>query len=167
MKYVVSVLVHNQPGVLARIAGLFSRRGFNIESLAVGMTDKSEVSRMTIVVDGDEYIIEQVTKQLNKLVDVIKVNVITANDSVQRELILFKVHVTASTRSEVMQMVDIFRAKIVDASRNSLVIELTGDSNKIKAMEDLLRQFGLKEMVRTGLIAIERGSKIMKSNKEE
>jgi acetolactate synthase-1/3 small subunit len=167
MKYVVSVLVHNQPGVLARIAGLFSRRGFNIESLAVGMTDKSEVSRMTIVVDGDEYIIEQVTKQLNKLVDVIKVNVITANDSVQRELILFKVHVTASTRSEVMQMVDIFRAKIVDASRNSLVVELTGDSNKIKAMEDLLRQFGLKEMVRTGLIAIERGSKIMKSNKEE
>lgn len=167
MKYVVSVLVHNQPGVLARIAGLFSRRGFNIESLAVGMTDKSEVSRMTIVVDGDDYIIEQVTKQLNKLVDVIKVNVITANDSVQRELILFKVHVTASTRSEVMQMVDIFRAKIVDASRNSLVIELTGDSNKIKAMEDLLRQFGLKEMVRTGLIAIERGSKIMKSNKEE
>lgn len=167
MKYVVSVLVQNHPGVLARIAGLFSRRGFNIESLAVGMTDKAEVSRMTIVVDGDDYIIEQVTKQLNKLVDVIKVNVLTANESVQRELVLFKVHVTATTRSEVMQMVDIFRAKIVDASRNSLVIELTGDSNKIKAMEDLLRQFGIKEMVRTGQIAIDRGSKIMKSNKEE
>jgi acetolactate synthase-1/3 small subunit len=167
MKYVVSVLVQNQPGVLARIAGLFSRRGFNIESLAVGMTDKTAVSRMTIVVDGDDYIIEQVTKQLNKLVDVIKVNVLTSNDTVQRELILFKVHVTASTRSEVMQMVDIFRAKIVDATRNSLVIELTGDDSKIKAMEDLLRQFGIKEMARTGLIAIERGSKIMKSNKEE
>lgn len=167
MKYVVSVLVQNQPGVLARIAGLFGRRGFNIESLAVGMTDKTEVSRMTIVVDGDDHIIEQVTKQLNKLVDTIKVSVLTANDSVQRELILFKVHVTASSRSEVMQMVDIFRAKIVDASRNSLVIEMTGDDNKIKAMEDLLRQFGIKEMVRTGLIAIERGGKIMKSNKEE
>lgn len=167
MKYVVSVLVQNHPGVLARIAGLFGRRGFNIESLAVGMTDKLDVSRMTIVVDGDDYIIEQVTKQLNKLVDIIKVNVLTANDSVQRELILFKVHVTASTRSEVMQMVDIFRAKIVDVSRNSLVIEVTGDSNKIQAMEDLLRQFGIKEMVRTGLIAIERGNKIMKSNKEE
>lgn len=167
MKYVVSVLVQNQPGVLARIAGLFSRRGFNIESLAVGMTDKSEVSRMTIAVDGDNHIIEQVTKQLNKLVDVIKVNVLTANESVQRELALFKVHVTASTRPEVMQMVDIFRAKIVDVTRNALVVELTGDDNKIKAMEDLLRQFGIKEMVRTGLIAIERGSKIMKSNKEE
>ena len=122
---------------------------------------------MTIAVDGDDHIIEQVTKQLNKLVDVIKVNVLTANESVQRELALFKVHVTASTRPEVMQMVDIFRAKIVDVTRNALVVELTGDDNKIKAMEDLLRQFGIKEMVRTGLIAIERGSKIMKSNKEE
>jgi acetolactate synthase-1/3 small subunit len=167
MKYVVSILVQNHPGVLARIAGLFSRRGFNIESLAVGTTDKTEISRITVVVDGDDYIVEQVTKQLNKLVDVIKVNVLAAQESVQRELVLFKVHITASTRSEIMQIVDIFRAKIVDVSRNSMVVEITGDNHKVKAMEDLLRQFGIKEMVRTGLIAIERGSKIMKNNKEE
>jgi acetolactate synthase I/III small subunit len=167
MKHVVSILVENHPGVLARIAGLFSRRGFNIESLAVGTTDKLEVSRMTIVINGDDYIVEQVTKQLNKLVDVVKVNVLTATDSVQRELVLFKVHITTNTRSEIMQIVDIFRAKIVDVSRNSMVVEITGDSSKVKAMEDLLRQFGIKELVRTGLIAIERGSKIMKSNKEE
>jgi acetolactate synthase-1/3 small subunit len=167
MKHVVSILVGNHPGVLARIAGLFSRRGFNIDSLAVGTTDKPEVSRMTIVINGDDYIVEQVTKQLNKLVDVIKVNVLTSTESVQRELVLFKVHITANTRSEIMQIVDIFRAKIVDVSRNSMVVEITGDSSKVKAMEDLLRQFGIKELVRTGLIAIERGSKIMKSNKEE
>jgi acetolactate synthase I/III small subunit len=167
MNHVVSILVENHPGVLARIAGLFSRRGFNIESLAVGTTDKPEVSRMTIVINGDDYTVEQVTKQLNKLVDVIKVNVLTATDSVQRELVLFKVHITANTRSEIMQIVDIFRARIVDVSRNSMVVEITGDSSKVKAMEDLLRQFGIKELVRTGLIAIERGSKIMKSNKEE
>lgn len=167
MNYVVSILVKNHPGVLARIAGLFSRRGFNIESLAVGTTDKPEISRMTVVLTGDDYIIEQVTKQLNKLVDVVKVNVLRNQESVQRELVLFKVHITASTRSEVMQIVDIFRAKIVDVSRNSMVVEITGDSNKVQALEDLLRQFGIKEIVRTGLIAIERGSKIMKSNKEE
>lgn len=167
MKYVVSILVHNEPGVLARIAGLFSRRGFNIDSLAVGTTDKPEVSRMTVVLEGDDYIIEQVTKQLNKLVDVVKVYVLKSQESVQRELVLFKVHITASTRSEVMQIVDIFRAKIVDVSRTSMVIEITGDSSKVQAMEDLLRQFGIKEMVRTGLIAVERGSKIIKSNKED
>jgi len=167
MKYVVSILVHNQPGVLARIAGLFSRRGFNIDSLAVGTTDKPESSRMTVVLEGDDYIIEQVTKQLNKLVDVIKVSVLKSQESVQRELVLFKVHITANTRSEVMQIVDIFRAKIVDVARNSMVIETTGDGSKIQAMEDLLRQFGIKEMVRTGLIAVERGSKIIKSNKED
>jgi acetolactate synthase-1/3 small subunit len=122
---------------------------------------------MTVVLEGDDYIIEQVTKQLNKLVDVIKVSVLKAQESVQRELVLFKVHITANTRSEVMQIVDIFRAKIVDVSRNSMVIELTGDDSKIQAMEDLLRQFGIKEMVRTGLIAVERGSKIIKSNKED
>src|SRR6266540_3290242 len=166
MKYVVSILVHNQPGVLARIAGLFSRRGFNIDSLAVGTTDKPEVSRMTVVLEGDDYIIEQMTKQLNKLVDVVKVYVLKSQESVQRELVLFKVHITASTRAEVMQMVDIFRAKIVDVSRNSMVIEITGDGSKVQAMEDLLRQFGIKEVVRTGLIAVERGSKIIKSNKE-
>lgn len=167
MKHVVSILVHNHPGVLARIAGLFSRRGFNIDSLAVGTTDKPDVSRMTVVLEGDNYTIEQMTKQLNKLVDVVKVYVLKPQESVQRELVLFKVHITATTRSEVMQIVDIFRAKIVDVSRNSIVIEITGDSSKMQAMEELLRQFGIKEMVRTGLIAVERGSKIIKNNKEE
>ncbi|NLP15348.1 MAG: acetolactate synthase small subunit [Clostridium sp.] len=161
-KHTLSVLVENQAGVLSRIAGLFSRRGFNIDSLAVGVTENPEVSRMTIVVDGDQYIVEQVTKQLNKLVDVIKIKELNDSESVHRELVLIKVEANASTRSEIMQIVEIFRANIIDVSKNTLTIEISGDTQKIDALENMLKQFGIKEIVRTGIIAIERGSKIIK-----
>jgi acetolactate synthase-1/3 small subunit len=161
-KHTLSVLVENQAGVLSRIAGLFSRRGFNIDSLAVGVTENPEVSRMTIVVDGDQYIVEQVTKQLNKLVDVIKIKELDDSESVHRELVLIKVEATASTRSEIMQIVEIFRANIIDVSKNTLTIEISGDTQKIDALENMLKQFGIKEIVRTGTIAIERGNKIIK-----
>ncbi|MCG8501189.1 MAG: acetolactate synthase small subunit [Firmicutes bacterium] len=161
-KHTLSVLVENQAGVLSRVAGLFSRRGFNIDSLAVGITEDANVSRMTIVVDGDDYTVEQVTKQLNKLIDVIKIRQLDPNDSVNRELALIKVNATSTTRSEIMQMVDIFRAKIVDVSKNTLTVEMTGSGSKIAAFEDMLKQFGIKEMVRTGIIAIERGNQVIK-----
>ena len=161
MKHILGVLVENRPGVLSKVSGLFSRRGFNIDSLAVGITENPDISRMTIVVDGDDYIVEQVTKQLNKLIDVIKVANI-AEDSVIRELALIKVKATPSTRNEIIEIANIFRAKIVDISKNFLIIEITGDSNKISALEDMLKDFGIKEMVRTGAIAIERGGKMVK-----
>ncbi|HHW08310.1 MAG TPA: acetolactate synthase small subunit [Clostridia bacterium] len=159
MKHTLSVLVENKPGVLTRIAGLFARRGYNIDSLAVGRTEDPAVSRMTIVVDGDERVIEQVTKQLNKLVDVIKLTDMTNEEYVDRELILIKVHADPTTRAEIMQIVDIFRARIVDIGRNSLIIECTGDAGKINAIESALRPFGVRELVRTGRIALARGSK--------
>jgi acetolactate synthase-1/3 small subunit len=161
-KHTLSVLVENHAGVLSRVAGLFSRRGFNIDSLAVGVTEDPNVSRMTIVVDGDEYTVEQVTKQLNKLIDVIKIRELDPNDSVTRELALIKVNANSSTRSEIIQIVDIFRAKIVDVSKNTLTIEMTGSADKIAAFEEMLRQFGIKEMVRTGVVAIERGNQVIK-----
>lgn len=163
MKHTLSVLVENKPGVLTRIAGLFARRGFNIKSLAVGETEDPEVSRMTIVVDGDDRIIEQVTKQLNKLVDVIKLSDITHDEFVDRELVLIKVHCDASNRSEIIQIVDVFRARIVDMGRNSMIIEATGDSGKIDAIETSLRPFGIRELVRTGKIAMVRGPKTRNS----
>lgn len=159
MKHTVAVLVENKPGVLTRVAGLFSRRGFNIESLAVGVTENLDTSRMTIVVSGDDHVLEQVMKQLNKLIDVIRVSDIPPEESVNRELALIKVGVDSSTRAEVMQIVDVFRAKIVDVGIKSLVVEVTGDESKINAIEQLLRQFGIKEMVRTGKIAVNRGAK--------
>lgn len=159
MKHTLSVLVENKPGVLTRIAGLFARRGYNIDSLAVGRTEDPDVSRMTIVVDGDERIIEQVTKQLHKLVDVIKLTDMTEEEHVDRELILLKVNADPATRTEIMQIVDIFRARIVDIGRNSLIIECTGDGGKINAIESALRPFGLRELVRTGKIALSRGPK--------
>lgn len=159
MKHTLSVLVENKPGVLTRIAGLFARRGFNIDSLAVGRTEDPAVSRMTIVVDGDERVIEQVTKQLHKLVDVIKLTDMTNDEYVDRELILIKVHADPSSRAEIMQIVDIFRARIVDIGRNSLIIECTGDAGKINAIESALRPFGVRELVRTGKIALARGAK--------
>ncbi len=162
MKHTLAVLVENKPGVLTRVAGLFSRRGFNIESLAVGVTEKPDTSRMTIVVSGDDRVLEQVMKQLNKLIDVIRVSDISDDEVVHRELGLIKVGVDSSTRAEVMQIVDIFRAKIVDVGTKSLVIEVTGDESKINAMEQLLRQFGIKEMVRTGKIAMNRGARIVR-----
>jgi acetolactate synthase-1/3 small subunit len=166
MKHTVAVLVENKPGVLTRVAGLFSRRGFNIESLAVGVTENADTSRMTIVVSGDDNVLEQVMKQLNKLIDVIRVTDIPQEDSVNRELALIKVGVDSDTRAEVMQIVDIFRAKIVDVGVKSLIVEVTGDESKISAIEQLLRQFGIKEMVRTGKVAMNRGAKVVQSEKK-
>lgn len=167
-KHTLAVLVENHPGVLSRVAGLFSRRGFNIESLAVGVTENPDISRITIVVDGDEYVVEQVSKQLNKLIDVIKIKQLDEHDSVSRELVLIKVAANAATRSEIVQIVEIFRAKIIDVSKSTLTIEISGSTDKIAALEDMLKQFGIKEIVRTGTIAIERGNKYIKvSNNDE
>ena len=167
-KHTLSVLVENHAGVLSRVAGLFSRRGFNIDSLAVGITENPNISRMTIVVDGDEYTVEQVSKQLNKLIDVIKLKKLENSESVRRELTLIKVAATASTRSEIIQIVGIFRANIVDVSKSTLTIEISGDEEKTEALEGMLRQFGIKEIVRTGTIAIERGNRIIRvGNGEE
>ena len=159
MRHILAVLVENQPGVLTRVAGLFSRRGYNIESLAVGHTHDQEISRMTIVVDGDDQVIAQVVKQLEKLVDVISVRDISEAEHVDRELVLIKVKAEPSVRGEIMQIVDIFRARIVDIGHNSLIIECTGDEGKIKAIEKSLRPFGILELVRTGKIAMVRGQK--------
>ncbi|HHU48814.1 MAG: acetolactate synthase small subunit [Caldicoprobacterales bacterium] len=169
MKYVLGVLVDNHPGVLSKVSGLFSRRGFNIDSLAVGETENPEVSRITIVVDGDEYIVDQLTKQLNKLINVIKVSVI-GEDSISRELALIKVRATPVTRNQIVDIVNIFRAKVVDVNRDSIIVEITGDSKKIAALEDMLKDFGILELVRTGTISIDRGMKMVKyirPNKEE
>lgn len=157
-KQVLAVLVENKPGVLARVAGLFSRRGYNIESLAVGETIDPTVSRMTIAVTGDEAILEQISKQLNKLIDVIKVIDLTSTAYVDREMILVKVAVTSGNRPEVMQIIDIFRGRIVDVAEHSLTVEITGTEEKNQAALDLLRKFGIKEVVRTGKVAISRGS---------
>jgi acetolactate synthase-1/3 small subunit len=159
MKHTLAVLVENKSGVLSRVASLFSRRGYNIDSLAVGVTEDPDISRITIVVHGDDHVLEQVTKQLNKLIDVIKVSDIGADDAVERELALIKVAADVDTRSEIMQIANIFRARIVDVAPKSMTVEVTGDENKIQAIEKLLRQFGIKEMVRTGKIAMVRGSK--------
>jgi len=159
MRHTISALVLNQPGVLARIAGLFSGRGFNIESLCVGETLDPSVSRMTIVTRGNDQIIEQITKQLNKLVDIIKVVDFFGNDYIDREMILIKVMAESSSRAEILRITDIFRGKIVDVTPKSYTIEVSGDENKIQAIIDLLKPMGIKEVVRTGKVAISRGSK--------
>jgi len=159
MRHTLAVLVENNPGVLARVAGLFSRRGFNIDSLAVGRTESPDVSRMTIVVEGDARVLEQVNKQLHKLVDVIKINDITADEYVDRELVLIKVNVDPAQRGEVMQIADVFRARIVDLGRKTVTLECTGNDGKINAFEESLRPYGIKELVRTGKIAMLRGFK--------
>ena len=156
-KHILSILVENKPGVLARIAGLFSRRGFNIDTLAVGPTDDPSISRITLTLDGAVHPIDQVTKQLHKLVNVLKIRDLDPQDAVARELALFKVACDGPTRGEVMQIADIFRGKVVDASRRSVVIEVTGTDEKIEAFEALVRPFGLIEMVRTGEVAVARG----------
>jgi acetolactate synthase-1/3 small subunit len=158
-KHTLSVTVENRPGVLTRVATLFRRRGYNIESLTVGRTESPDVSRMTIVVEGDDRVIEQVSKQLHKLVDVIKIIDITQDKAVERELALIKVRADNTVRAEIVQIVDIFRARIVDIGKNSLIIEVTGDENKIDAIEESLRPFGIMEMVRTGKVAMVRGNK--------
>jgi len=165
-KHILSVLVENHAGVLSRVAGLFSRRGFNIDSLAVGITENPDVSRITIVVDGDDYTVEQVTKQLNKLIDVIKIKQLEKANSVVRELALVKVSANKTTRSEIIQIVEVFRANIVDVTSDVLTIEISGSSDKVNALTDMLEQFGIKEIVRTGTIAIERGSNSLRVNKK-
>jgi acetolactate synthase-1/3 small subunit len=155
-KHVLSILVENRPGVLARIAGLFSRRGFNIDTLAVGPTDDPEVSRITLTVDGAVHPIDQVTKQLHKLINVIKIRDMEPGETIAREMALFKVSAPIESRAEIMQFAEIFRAKIVDVSRRSLTIEVTGSADKVEAFERMIRPHGLIEMVRTGEIAIAR-----------
>jgi len=150
--------VEDKPGVLNRIASLFRRRNFNIESIAVGHSEQPGLSRMTIVVDGDDAKIEQVRKQLDKVIEVIKIVDITDEEPVARELALIKVRATPSTRGEIIQIVDIFRANIVDVAVDSLIVEVTGDEDKVDSLIELLRGFGIKEMARTGRIALTRGS---------
>ena len=156
-KHILSLLVENQPGVLARVAGLFSRRGFNITTLAVGPTDDPTLSRITLTVDGALHPIDQVTKQLHKLVHVIKIRDLEPEETVARELALFKISTDGETRGQVMQFADIFRGKVIDVSKRSMTIEITGTDDKIEAFEQLIRPFGLIEMIRTGEIAISRG----------
>jgi acetolactate synthase-1/3 small subunit len=159
MRHVISLLVENKVGVLARITSLISGRGFNIDSLAVGETENPALSRMTIVVRGDDAILEQVRKQLGKIIDVIKVIDFTNEEFVERDLMLLKVNVPAGRRGEIIEIVEIFRGKIIDVSPRDLVIELSGVEDKIEAMVNLLRPYGIKELVRTGSIAISRGVK--------
>jgi acetolactate synthase I/III small subunit len=156
-KHTLSVLVEDKPGVLARVAGLFSRRGFNIESLAVGPTEQVDVSRMTIVVAVEELPLEQVTKQLNKLVNVLKIVELEQPTSVQRELLLVKVRADATVRSQVLETVQMFRAKVVDVSPEALTVEATGTADKLDALLRMLEPYGIREMVQSGMVAIGRG----------
>src|ERR687889_2766945 len=156
-KHILSILVENKPGVLTRVAGLFARRGFNIQTLVVGPTDDPELSRITLTVDGAMHPIDQVTKQLHKLVNVIKIRDLEPEDAVARELALFKVSADGETRGQVMQFADIFRGSVIDVSKRSNTVEITGTDDKIEAFEQAVRPFGLIEMVRTGEIAISRG----------
>lgn len=157
MKHTISVLVENHAGVLARVAGLFARRGFNIDSLAVGVTDDERVSRITIVADGSDYTLEQIEKQLNKLIDVIKVKTLAPESMVRRELVLIKVGCTAKQRPEIISICELFRGKISDISANSVTIEMSDNAQNINNFEELLRPYGIKEVVRTGTIAIQKG----------
>jgi acetolactate synthase-1/3 small subunit len=156
-RHVLSILVENKPGVLTRIAGLFARRGFNIDTLTVGPTDDEHLSRITLTVDGALHPIDQVTKQLHKLVNVLKIRDLEPADTVARELALFKVAADGAQRAEVMQICEIFRGKVVDVTKRSIIVEITGGRDKIEALEKMLRPFGLIEMMRTGEIAINRG----------
>jgi acetolactate synthase-1/3 small subunit len=157
MRHIISVLVENRFGVLARVAGLFSGRGFNIDSLCVGETEDPTVSKMTIVTHGDDRVIEQIEKQLNKLIDTIKVQDLTDEEHVERELVLIKVKGENEKRRDILEIASIFRARIVDVNPKTLTIEITGEEGKIRAMIELLRPFGIKELVRTGKVAIPRG----------
>lgn len=162
-KHVLSVLVENHSGVLSRVSGLFSRRGYNIDSLSVGETEDPMISRMTIVVDADEYTLEQIKKQLNKLVEVIKIIELKETCSIYRELALIKIAATKENRAEIIEIANIFRAHIVDVAKESVVVEATGDQGKISALSNMLAPYGIKEVVRTGLTALERGEKELKN----
>lgn len=157
MKHIISVLVENKAGVLSRISGLFARRGYNIDSLAVGVTEDKTISRMTIVVEGDDYIIEQVEKQLNKQVDVLKVKKLNSEESTRRELILIKVGVTAAQRGEVIDIAKVMGAKVVDISHTTLSVELCDRPERVDLMTELLNQYKVQEIVRTGTVALEKG----------
>jgi acetolactate synthase-1/3 small subunit len=159
VKHTLAVLVENVPGVLSHVAGLFARRGYNIESLVVGETEDPTISRITLVVAGDERVIEQVTKQLNKQIEVIKVNDITNEATVDRQMLLIKVTADQTARQEILQLMEVFRCRIVDIGRRSLIIEATGDDGKIEAIIHSLKPFGIKELVRTGKVSMVRGSK--------
>lgn len=165
--HIISVLVNNHPGVLSRVVGLFSRRGYNIESLAVGTTEREDISRITLTVLGDDYTVTQIIRQLNKLVDVIKVQNIGERDNVSRELLLVKVGYDSNTRDDIMHFVETFRGRVIDISLESLIIEMTGDPEKIEAFLNLIKKFDVKELVRTGLISLERGSKTLKEYEGE
>ncbi|HEU5038606.1 MAG TPA: acetolactate synthase small subunit [Nocardioides sp.] len=158
-RHTLSVLVENKPGVLARIAGLFSRRGFNIDSLAVGPTEHAEISRMTIVVNVEESPLEQVTKQLNKLVEVIKIVELDGSASVNRELLLVKVRADADTRGQVLDAVQLFRAKVVDVAPDAITIQAVGNVDKLADLLRVLEPFGIRELVQSGMVAIGRGSR--------
>jgi acetolactate synthase I/III small subunit len=160
MKHTLSVLVENKPGVLTRVAGLFARRGFNIDSLVVAETENSAFSRMTITVEEQDHPIEQVTKQLHKLINVIKISDIDPAGSVERELLLVKVKANAQSRSEIMQIVEIFRAEIIDVSPEVLIVEMTGTREKVSSLIELLEDFGVVELMRTGRIAMSRGRRL-------
>jgi acetolactate synthase-1/3 small subunit len=159
VKHTIAILVENKPGVLARVSGLFARRGFNIHSLAVGTTETPAISRMTVVVDLPEKPLEHVTKQLNKLVNVIKVIELDQGASIERELMLAKVRAPAGVRAQVIELVEVFRAKIVDVAKEALTIEVTGSPDKLHAFEDLIGEYGVIELVKTGRIALGRGSR--------
>jgi acetolactate synthase-1/3 small subunit len=162
IRHVLSVLVSNESGVLSRVAGLFSRRGFNIDSLSVGETEVPSISRMTIVAQGNEQVLDQIEKQLNKLHDVLHIKIMPNDDSVYRELLLIKVASSKETRASIIEIADVFRAKIVDVASESLMIEITGDQSKINAFINLLDIYGIKEFTRTGLSALERGNEVIK-----
>jgi acetolactate synthase-1/3 small subunit len=156
-KHILSILVENKPGVLTRISGLFARRGFNIDTLAVGPTDDPTLSRITLTLDGAMHPIDQVTKQLHKLVNVIKIRDLEPKETVARELAMFKISADGASRGELMQIVEVFRAKVIDVTRRSVIVEVTGTSEKVEAFEGMVRPFGMVEMARTGEIAISRG----------
>ena len=165
-KHVLSALVKNSSGVLSRISGLFSRRGYNIDSLTVGRTEDPSISRMTITLMADDNVLEQVKKQLNKLEDVVRVIDFKANESVYRELVLIKVKANAENRAAINETVKIFRSKIIDLSTDTLTIELTGDEDKISALINLMEEYGIEELARTGVTALQRGEKTIKNSIE-
>ena len=158
MKYTMSVLVENQAGVLSKVSGLFARRGFNIDSLAVGVTEDPAISRMTIVVDGDEYMVEQLEKQLNKLIPVIKVKTLDPKETIARTLSLLKISAGAGHREDIMRVSELMGARIVDVARTTLTLELADTAERTATLEALLRPYGIKEIVRTGIIALEKGA---------
>jgi len=164
-KHTVSVLVENQAGVLSKVVGLFSRRGFNIDSLSVGTTADENISRITIEVIGDEQIVEQVGKQLSKLIEVIKIKTLKENETVKRGLMLCKVKTTPKTRTEIIEIANVFRAKIVDISPTTLTIEMTGTKSKLDAFIEMIKGYGIEEISRTGMTALERGANILKIDK--